>query len=303
MYSSRKYSVERHIQNLHNGNGHIVSFVDYIAGRQAGVYPNGLPPTYVKKNSVAGIPKARPMDIMQNELFKALAWKSVNNNSYDLAQQMPFLNPQQMFAYQAPSVPLFSSSQGFVLRSEDIFGFEVHRCEKCSTIKPIAICYANEGDETGRIRIGMTCCNSIQLPNSDKEIGEVEQQIYLEKLKNLVDLWTANNQNNEKTVMIALELSSDEIKTGNHKIRVKCGTPERSITFQCLEEKHVELTNTANENYWATRAIEGKKTTLNDYELRDFLTKVKDATFGFFKVDTQIYLMAITNNNNIFTSA
>jgi hypothetical protein len=303
MYSSRKYSVERHIQNLHNGNGHIVSFVDYIAGRQAGVYPNGLPPTYVKKNSVAGIPKARPMDIMQNELFKALAWKSVNNNSYDLAQQMPFLNPQQMFAYQAPSVPLFSSSQGFVLRSEDIFGFEVHRCEKCSTIKPIAICYANEGDETGRIRIGMTCCNSIQLPNSDKEIGEVEQQIYLEKLKNLVDLWTANNQNNEKTVMIALELSSDEIKTGNHKIRVKCGTPERSITFQCLEEKHVELTNTANENYWATRAIEGKKTTLNDYELRDFLTKVKDATFGFFKVDTQLYLMAITNNNNIFTSA
>jgi hypothetical protein len=96
MYFSRKYSVERHIQNLHKGNGQIVSFVDYIAGRQDGVYPNGLPPTYVKKNSVAGIPKARPMDIMQKELLKALAWKSVNNkNSYDLAQQMPFLNPQQ----------------------------------------------------------------------------------------------------------------------------------------------------------------------------------------------------------------
>lgn len=295
MYSSRKYSVERHIQNLHKGNGHIVSFVDYIAGRQAGIYPNGLPPTYVKKNGVTGIPTARPMDIMQKELLKALAWKSVNNkNPYDLAQQM--------LAYQAPSVPLFSS-QGFVLRSEDIFGFEVHPCEKCSTIKPIAICYANEGDETGRIRIGMTCCNSIQLPHSDKEIGEVEQQIYLEILKNLVDLWTANNQNNEKTVLVALKLSSDEIKTGNHKIKLKCGTPERSITFQCLEEKHVELTNTANENYWATRAIEGKKTTLNDHELRDFLTIVKDATFGYFKVDTQLYLMAITSNNNTYMSA
>jgi hypothetical protein len=152
--------------------------VDYIAGRQAGIYLNGLPPTYVKKNSITGIPKARPMDIMQKELLKALAWKSVNNNkSYDLAQQMPFLNPQQMFAYQAPSVPLFFSSQGFVLRSEDIFGFEVHPCKKCSTIKPIAICYANEGDETGRIRIGMTCCNSIQLPHTSKEVNEVEQQM------------------------------------------------------------------------------------------------------------------------------
>ena len=304
MYSSRKYSVERHIQNLHNGNGQIVSFVDYIAGRQAGIYPHGLPPTYVKKNSVTGIPKTSPMAIMQKELFKALAWKSVNNKkSYDLAQQMPFLNHQQIFAYQDPSVPLFFSSQGFVPKSEDIFGFEVHLCEKCSTIRPITICYANEVDEAGQVRIGMTCCNSIQLTHTSKEVNEVEQQMYLKTLKNLVDVWTVNNQNHYKIVVVALKQSSDEMKTDNRKIRIKCGMPARSISLQCLREKYIELTNTANENYWAIRAIEGKKTTLNDHELRDFLTKVKDATFGFFKVDTQLYLMAITNNDNIYTSA
>ncbi|MGC2428060.1 MAG: hypothetical protein WA421_13570 [Nitrososphaeraceae archaeon] len=69
MHSSRKYSIKRHIQNLHNGNGQIVSFVNYIAGSQTGIYPQGLPPTYVKKSSFTTIPKTRSMDILQNELL------------------------------------------------------------------------------------------------------------------------------------------------------------------------------------------------------------------------------------------
>jgi hypothetical protein len=306
--------VERHIQNLHNGNGQIVSFVDYIAGRQAGIYHPGLSPTYVKKSSVTSIPKTRSVDIVQNELLRALAWKSVNNkDSYHLPQQTPLLNQQEILSnqfqafpmsyyYQSTSIPVFAS-QGFVPRSEDIFGFEMHLCDKCSTIKPIMICYSNEGDEGGQVRIGITCCNSIELPYNSKKVNEVEQQMFVKILKDLVDLWTTNNENYKNTLLVALKLSSDKIITGNHKIKVKSRSPARSITLQCLEQKYIELTNTANENYWAVRAIERKKTTLNDHELRDFLTKVKDATFGFFKIDTQLYLMAITNNNNTYTSA
>ena len=37
MYSSRKYSVKRHVQNVH-GNGPILRYIDYITGRQAGYY-------------------------------------------------------------------------------------------------------------------------------------------------------------------------------------------------------------------------------------------------------------------------
>jgi hypothetical protein len=308
MHSSRKYSIKRHIQNLHNGNGQIVSFVNYIAGSQTGIYPQGLPPTYVKKSS--SIPKTRPMDILQNELLKAIAWKSVNKKtSYHLPHQTPLPNHQQIFAnqfqasptpsyYQSPPVPLFSS-QGFVFKLEDIFGFEVRICDKCSTIKPIMICYANEG-EVGQVRIGMTCCNSIELPYNCKKVNENGQQKFLRILKNLADQWTKiNNDNNKKTCAVALKLSLDEIITGNHRIKVKCGIPARSITLQCSEEKYIELTSLADESCWVRRVIEEKQTMLNDHELIDFLHKVGNATFGFFKLDTQLYLIVITNNNNI----
>jgi hypothetical protein len=52
MYSSRKSSVKRHIQNIHSGNGLYVSFVDYLAGKKSGIYWPVAPPTYQKKNDV-----------------------------------------------------------------------------------------------------------------------------------------------------------------------------------------------------------------------------------------------------------
>ena len=49
MYSSRKSSVKRHIQNIHAGNANFVSFVDYLVGRNMGLYWPCLSPTYQKK--------------------------------------------------------------------------------------------------------------------------------------------------------------------------------------------------------------------------------------------------------------
>jgi hypothetical protein len=51
MYSSRKSSVKRHIQNIHGGNANFVSFIDYLAGRKLGLYLPSLPPTYERKNN------------------------------------------------------------------------------------------------------------------------------------------------------------------------------------------------------------------------------------------------------------
>jgi hypothetical protein len=154
------------------------------------------------------------------------------------------------------------------------------------------VCFANES-EGGQVRIGITCCNFMELPNNSKKVNEVDRQIFIKILKNVVDPWTKNNDNNKKTLVVVLKLSSDELITDNHKIKVKCETPARSITLQCIEEKCVELTNPADENYWAIRAIKNKQTTLNNEELIDFLQKVGNATFGFFKVKSQLYLMAI----------
>jgi hypothetical protein len=49
MYSSRRYSVKRHIQNVHSTGAFLVSFVDYLVGRQSGYYPPSFPPTYETK--------------------------------------------------------------------------------------------------------------------------------------------------------------------------------------------------------------------------------------------------------------
>ncbi|MFL6508342.1 MAG: hypothetical protein ACJ704_10465 [Nitrososphaeraceae archaeon] len=69
MYSSRKSSVKRHIQNIHNGNANFVSFIDYLAGRKSGYYWPGLPPTYQKKNNDTN-KKLNYTNIMKEELFR-----------------------------------------------------------------------------------------------------------------------------------------------------------------------------------------------------------------------------------------
>jgi hypothetical protein len=43
MWSSRKYSVKRHILTVHGGFSHMVSFIEYIVGRQTGIYRPPFP--------------------------------------------------------------------------------------------------------------------------------------------------------------------------------------------------------------------------------------------------------------------
>src|SRR5919197_6681247 len=72
MYSSRKSSVKRHIQNIHSGNANFVSFVDYLAGRKSGFYWPELPPTYQKKNNETNNKKKMSdyMDMMKEEVWR-----------------------------------------------------------------------------------------------------------------------------------------------------------------------------------------------------------------------------------------
>jgi hypothetical protein len=36
MYAGRKFSVQRHIKNIHGGNANLVSYMDYQVGRKSG---------------------------------------------------------------------------------------------------------------------------------------------------------------------------------------------------------------------------------------------------------------------------
>ena len=75
MYSSRKYSVKRHINNLHNGIGNIVSFIDYVAGRRNGIYFLNPIPNYLMKQSQTAASTTRPADVMRDEIFRAVLRK------------------------------------------------------------------------------------------------------------------------------------------------------------------------------------------------------------------------------------
>jgi hypothetical protein len=85
MYSSRRYSVKRHVANIHNGLSFIVSFVDYIAGRRQGVYfPNPIPSYLTKQqqqfqSQTAATP--RPTDILKDELFRTALRKHFGRGS------------------------------------------------------------------------------------------------------------------------------------------------------------------------------------------------------------------------------
>lgn len=72
MYSSRKYSVKRHIANVHNGLASIVSFIDYLAGRRQGYYfPNPIPAYLTKQVSQSQTTAGpRPTEILKDELFR-----------------------------------------------------------------------------------------------------------------------------------------------------------------------------------------------------------------------------------------
>ena len=71
MHSSRKWSVERHITNLHSGQGVLLSYTDYIVGRQKGYYVFSAPPNFVNKPKPEIVLAPRKMyDVMQEELCR-----------------------------------------------------------------------------------------------------------------------------------------------------------------------------------------------------------------------------------------
>lgn len=73
MYSSRRYSVQRHIKNLHQGVGYLLSFVDYLVGRQMGYYG---------WNSIPTFQKTRPdfSAIVEEEILRERARINVRNS-------------------------------------------------------------------------------------------------------------------------------------------------------------------------------------------------------------------------------
>ena len=74
MWSNRKFSVKRHIKNQHNGNASLVTFMDYIVGRQSGLY---LPPSSsvysFQHSNYQNKEKESPLETFTHEYMKEKA--------------------------------------------------------------------------------------------------------------------------------------------------------------------------------------------------------------------------------------
>jgi hypothetical protein len=266
MYSSRRWSVERHILNLHDGISNVVPFVDYLVGRKSGFYLPKYRPTFVKKNATKTV---TVMDTFKEELLKGFASKAVNkalsssqmqNHQFNFRTNgAPYLYPSQFLSHIIP-------------RPEDIFGFEIYVCKKCSFIEPIIVSF-NDGQEGGSKMSWATCCGLKKLDQKNLNDDNMRQRIH-DKLKYCVKTWT-----NNKPALVAIKMP--EGSHGN-SVRLLQEGNKRSISLE-YSEKNIEL-DIDDENHWAPRCVRAGIIPLSDEELSDFLNKGKNATYGFFKV-------------------
>jgi hypothetical protein len=275
MYSSRRWSVERHILNLHNGSGNVVPFVDYLIGRQSGVYLPKFRPTFVKKNATKTVTL---MDTFKNEFLKGFASNAVNKAlSSSQMQNHQFLNFQR---FGSNGAPYFYPSQSYfeplriIPRPEDIFGFEIYICKKCSSLEPIIVSF-NDGQEGVSKMSWATCCGLKKLDQKNLNDNNELQQKVQDKLKYCVKTWT-----NNKPMLTAIRIPESFRGTS---IKLLGEDDKQSISLEYSLEKNIEL-DIDDENDWAPRCIRAGIIPLSDEELIDFLNKVKNATYAFFKV-------------------
>src|SRR5437899_2763714 len=82
MYSSRKYSVKRHIRKVH-GSGHILRYIDYVTGRQAGYYAPRFP-SFIKKAE-----PERDLGKLGTEAFQLGYWDEAGRSAYRKGERLP----------------------------------------------------------------------------------------------------------------------------------------------------------------------------------------------------------------------
>jgi hypothetical protein len=74
MLSSRKWSVERHITNLHSGKGVLVSYIDYVVGRKIGYYTaNPIPDFINKPKTELVVSPPKWSDVFKEEIWRESA--------------------------------------------------------------------------------------------------------------------------------------------------------------------------------------------------------------------------------------
>ena len=231
------------------------------------------------------------MDAFKNEFLKGFASKAVNkalSSSQMQSQQFDF---QRFGNNRAPYLyPSQFEPSHIIPRPEDVFGFKIYVCKKCTSVEPIIVSFSDDQERGSKMSCA-TCCGSKKLDQKNLNDNNELQQKVQDKLKYCVKTWT-----NNKPMLTAIKIP--EGFHGN-SIRLLQEGNKRSISLEYSSEKNIEL-DIDDENDWASRCVRAGTSAINDDDLADFLNKTKNATFGFFTVKVKeirgIYMMAILND-------
>jgi hypothetical protein len=72
MSSGRRDSVQRHVDNVHNGSSRVIPFTEYLAGRVNGSYPPGPKPSFGTKDKSIN---KKMQEELENTFVKRVAEK------------------------------------------------------------------------------------------------------------------------------------------------------------------------------------------------------------------------------------
>ncbi|HZD83918.1 MAG TPA: hypothetical protein VE076_13695 [Nitrososphaeraceae archaeon] len=250
MLSSRRYSVQRHIMNLHAGFGVVVSYVEYMAGTLAGIYkPNSTLSQSSKRNvkhfdsshmknalkfsysnpfasptQFGMYPPTRNSPHYYDELNKMMKSSSASASPPDsmtimrtefaseLGRELArnFLYPTQA------NIPSFNTntinkvSQSSLYPIPTIFGYRFQICKDCLLTDPVAVCYSGDG-KSARIEYKHGCNPILVASNHEGIDKESSVKTMYEKLPESV-INFVNTWTKGKKGLIAIELP----KNNNH---------------------------------------------------------------------------------------
>lgn len=287
MYSSRRSSVGRHIQRLHQGDGISIPFADYVAGIRNGYYPSANRPTFKGTKS---------SHVLEDEFEKEIAKRSVKK----VLDTLPSAIVDDVVNSSIPALlssPKFRSSStpglnnitkfyvgkaNFKL-SDQIFGLSQSFCEVCGLILKTAIEYGDAIKASG-----------LRHPNcKEKQKILYSDTGSLVNYQNHPDLRFLKNRRFKSQI---LEWTFDScalltINLGNllrDTIVSMGGSCGRYVLLNSKTESIVSLTELDLVNYdWLDLAIESGWTNMEEEDLDQFLNIVPNNTWFYLKLSQQ----------------
>jgi len=318
---TRRSSGNRHNQNIHSGEGHIVRFLDYIIGRIIGQYASADPLSY-RKNRGNNLRRLHPIKPYSYHTSKnsdpdSIASAAVHDLSADnrpsiqerntnhdffsldnlIALAKRVVEIKNLYAIKSSTESEFHGiilpdgtyaikTHSFLTQqfsNKFIFGYVVYVCPLCARFAINQLEFRG-GSTENRTLFAFHKCDT--KTNSIGEGGESMGSRYVkacDSRPSYLELFSrAWLKNNFHIFAFKLPCLCN-MDRGLVEIPDPA-EPSKSICIYISKDEIIDLGN--NREHWAGRAIanQNKPTPISEQEMIDFLRKTEHSTFGIFNI-------------------